>query len=77
MQTAFEKYLEILLRNFENDMEQLSQPWMYYWLLIPAIGYLIFFFLKWTILTAPIWIPFSIVAKSFGEIRKKVSNENS
>jgi hypothetical protein len=64
--------LEILFRNFEYDLEKLSQPWMYYWLLIPAIGYLVFFFGKWAVLTAPIWIPFSIAGKSFAEISKKI-----
>lgn len=71
MDGPIHKYLELLWRMFETDIEQLSQPWMYYWLLVPAIGYLIFFFLKWSVLTAPIWLPFSIIVRSLKDVRKK------
>lgn len=72
MNDPINNYFELLWRIFESDIQQLSQPWMYYWLLVPAIGYLIFFFIKWTVLTTPIWLPFSIIAKSFGEIKRMV-----
>lgn len=67
MHPVIEKYLSILLAMFENDMAVMSQPWMYYFVL-PIIGYLIFFFIKWAVLTAPIWIPFTII---FNPIKAK------
>lgn len=60
MHPIFEKYLTILLNVFTYDVEVMSQPWMYYFVL-PIIGYLIFFIIKWIALTAPVWIPFSII----------------
>jgi hypothetical protein len=71
MNPYIEKYLELLWNMFEYDINQLSQPWMYYWLLVPAVGYLVFFFVKWAVLTTPFWLPVSIIFKSLGEIRKK------
>lgn len=71
MDGPIHKYLELLWRMFEADIEQLSQPWMYYWLLVPAITYLLFFFLKWAVLTTPIWLPFSIIIRSFKDVGKK------
>lgn len=57
------QYLEFLWGSFQNDMHVFSQPWLYYWLLLPAIGYFIFFILKWIVLTAPIWLPVVIVIR--------------
>jgi len=71
MNPYIEKYLELLWNMFEYDINQLSQPWMYYWLLMPAIGYLVFFFVKWAVLTTPFWLPVSIIVRSFGNGRKK------
>ncbi len=71
MNPYIEKYLELLWRMFEYDIAQLSQPWMYYWALIPAIGYLVFFFAKWTVLTTPVWLPLAIIFRSLGGVRKK------
>lgn len=56
MDEILTKYLEFLWQMFQFDMDVLSQPWMYYWVLVPAIGYIIFFFCKWIVLTTPIWI---------------------
>ena len=60
MHPIFEKYLNLLLELFQYDINVMSQPWMYYFVL-PIIGYLIFFFIKWAVLTAPVWLPFSII----------------
>lgn len=60
MHPVFEKYFEILLGLFERDIEIMSQGWMYYTIL-PIIGYFVFFFFKWAVVTAPIWFPFSLV----------------
>src|SRR4030042_4021358 len=59
------KYLEFLWNCFQYDIEVFSNAWIYYWLLIPAIGYLIFFILKWIVLTAPLWLPVTIIVRVF------------
>jgi len=59
-----QKYLEFLWNSFQFDMHVFSQGWMYYYLLIPAIGYLVFFFLKWIVLTAPVWLPPFIIIRT-------------
>jgi hypothetical protein len=63
MHPLFQKYFEILLEKFQYDMDVMSQPWMIY-TIVPIIGYLVFFLIKWAVLTAPIWMPFAIVVSS-------------
>jgi hypothetical protein len=71
MTAAFESYFNLLWNMFQFDINVLSQPWMYYWVLVPAIGYLIFFFIKWIVLTTPIWLPFALALGPFrGKGRK-------
>jgi hypothetical protein len=55
------KLLDIYAELLKWDIEVMSQPWMYWCLLIPIIGYLPFFFMKWLVLTAPFWIPFGMI----------------
>lgn len=62
----FNEYLSMLLQLFKYDVEALSQPWMYYWLLVPAIAYTVFFFAKWAVLTAPIWLPLMLIVSACG-----------
>ena len=52
-----EKFLDLYYRCLEYDIAVFSQPWLYYWLLVPACCYLAFFMLKWTVLTTPFWLP--------------------
>ena len=59
------KYLEFLWSCFQYDMGVFSKAWIYYYLLIPAIGYFIFFILKWIVLTAPVWLPITIIVRVF------------
>jgi hypothetical protein len=47
---------------FQYDVQIFSKPWLYYTIL-PAIGYLIFFLVKWCILTTPLWVPVTIVLR--------------
>lgn len=61
MKEIAEKYLTVLYSAFEYDMSVYSQSWIYWWLLIPAFFYTAFFFLKWAVLTAPLWIPLRMV----------------
>lgn len=58
------RYLEFLWNTFQSDIHNLSQGWLYYWLLIPAIGYIFFFILKWILLTAPVWLPTIIIIRA-------------
>ena len=55
---------EALLDMYLRDIEIMSQPWMYWWRLIPITFYVVFFLIKWAILTAPIWLPVAIIAKA-------------
>jgi len=68
MKEIFLKYLIQLIEFYKgmfiSDIEVFSQPWIYICLLIPAFFYLMFFILKWTILTAPFWIPIRIIARA-------------
>jgi len=74
MNSTIQKYLDLLWQLFEYDIAVMSQPWMYYWLMIPAIGYLIFFFCKWIVLTTPIWIAPFMVLQSLKGTKKKQKN---
>lgn len=60
-----DRVIEILVSQWEYDISVMSQPWMYWCLLIPIACYLVFFFLKWAVLTAPVWLPLSLVIGSF------------
>ena len=71
MHEILEKYLQLLWKCFEFDINVFSQVWLYAWILIPAFCYLIFFFVKWAVLTAPIWLPFSLIIGTFKDIFKK------
>jgi len=52
---------DTLIRLWKYDIEVFSQTWMYIPFLIPALAYLGFFFVKWTVLTAPVWLPFYVI----------------
>ena len=61
----FQLYFEL----FQYDVEVFSNPWNYYLLCIPAVLYLVFFFIKWTVLTAPFWLPVSFVMGKFNIVK--------
>lgn len=58
-----DKVLDILYGFYIYDLEVFSQPWIY-WTIIPAIVYLAFFVVKWTVLTLPVWFPIKILLDS-------------
>ena len=59
-------YLKLLWRMFSFDIwVYTTQLWMYYCLLIPAIGYTWFFAIKWTVLLFPITIPLNLFLNLF------------
>lgn len=61
-----EEYFQILLDCFKYDiMVYSTKMWIYYWAMIPAIFYTMFFMVKWAALTAPMWMPISMLTKGF------------
>lgn len=61
--------IELLLELWRWDVKVMSSPWMYWPLLIPIQFFLVFFLVKWTVLTAPLWIPLAIIVRCFRPIR--------
>jgi len=68
MQEVITKYLNLLYDLFLYDVEVFSQGWIYAWVLLPAIGYLVFFCVKWFILTLPFWLPIKILIDSLSKL---------
>lgn len=63
------RLLDLLVRCYEYDVEVFSQPWMYWCFLIPAAAYLAFFFVKWVVLTAPVWLPITLIVETLRRLR--------
>ena len=59
----YQNYFNLLWESFQYDIEVFSQWWMYTHLLIPATFYLVFFIVKWIVLTFPIWFSVSLPLK--------------
>ena len=54
-------YLNILFAMFKYDLDVFtSHKWIIY-TVVPGVIYLVFFFVKWLVLTTPVWMPFSII----------------
>lgn len=57
------------------DVAVFSKPVMYWPLLIPATCYLMFFFVKWAVITAPLWFPIYLIVglffRNYGERTEK------
>ncbi len=70
-------YFNLLWSSFQWDIHYLSQPWMYFCLLIPAICYLVFFFVKWIVLTVPIWLPFRLIFSGIGNLSFKLRDKKN
>lgn len=64
MEKILEQIASMLFEFWKFDMMIYSQWWLYLPLCIPAFVYTVFFICKWSIITAPIWLPFSIILKS-------------
>lgn len=56
-----DKILEALVNCYLFDIAVFSNKWMYIPFLIPVIFYLMFFMIKWAILTLPAWLPIMLV----------------
>ena len=62
------QYLALLWGQFQWDVAVMSQPWMYYALLVPICVFLVFFAVKWAVLTAPLWLPAYLVLQSLAAL---------
>ena len=71
LEQLFNSYLQLLWDAFQYDIEIFSSGWIYYWILIPAFFYFIFFILKWVVLTAPLWVPINMISRGFKGFFKK------
>jgi len=56
---------DIIIDLWKYDISVFGQWWLYAPFLIPAMCYLSFFFLKWTVITAPLWLPIAILITIF------------
>ena len=69
-------YLTFLWGQFQTDMSVLSNWWMWAALLIPAIFYILFMFVKWYILLFPIWLPIKLARIAFSKKPSYISTGN-
>ena len=53
MEQLLAAILAELVAQWQWDIDVMSQPWMYWALLIPICVYVPFFFMKWAVLTTP------------------------
>ena len=75
--TPINEYIAFLWSQLQYDWSVFTKPWVLYTVL-PAILYLILFFVKWYILLAPITIPIAVFRMSSEENRaENVKNELS
>ncbi len=70
MNEILQSYLTILFGMFQYDIGILSQKWLIV-TVVPAVFYLMFFFVKWAVLTTPIWLPLTIIFSSCRSFCKK------
>ena len=61
--TPVNEYIAFLWTQLQYDWDVFTRPWVLY-TIIPAILYLVIFFVKWYILLAPITIPISVFRMS-------------
>ena len=73
--TPVNEYIAFLWSQLQYDWSVFTKPWVLY-TVIPAILYLVLFFVKWYILLAPITIPISVFRMSSEDNRaENVRNE--
>jgi hypothetical protein len=61
----FTAVLNVLVQQWLWDVQQLSQPWMYWWFFMPAMFFTVFMVIKWMVLTAPLWAPIAILLRFY------------
>ena len=62
--------LKIWIHDIETTVWLFQQWWAY--CVVPIVLYMFFLILKWTIITAPLWVVISIVTKGLNWISIKV-----
>jgi hypothetical protein len=67
-----EAIITILSSWFLFDLWFFSQWWAYVFIL-PILFYIPFFFLKWIVITAPLWIPFRFMFSGIINITKNIN----
>ncbi len=65
MRELWVELIKQLIRSYQFDMDVMSQPWMYWALLIPITFYVVFFLIKWSVITAPVWLPIVIILRAW------------
>lgn len=65
-------YLQLLLDQLKYDVDKMSQPWMYWWLLVPISAYCVFFILKWMVLLVPVTLPIVLWSSFRSETKFKI-----
>ena len=68
MEQLLAAILAELVAQWQWDIDVMSQPWMYWWFLVPICCFLFFFVTKWAVLTLPLWVPFYL---AFQGLRRK------
>ena len=53
--------INVIVTLWLYDIEVMSQGWMYWWVLVPALFYLVFMLLKWAVIFIPVWVPLAII----------------
>ncbi len=71
LEELLESYLNKLYYYWQYDLTVFENEWLYIPFLLPAIGYIVFFILKWSILTAPFWIPIRMSLKGINFLYSK------
>jgi hypothetical protein len=66
MEQVANEYFMYLWKAFQYDIGVFTNVWMYIPFLIPIFFYLVFFTLKWWLLTLPLTIPLNFILKIFG-----------
>ena len=61
--TPLNEYIAFLWTQFQYDWNVFTRPWVLY-TVIPAILYLVFFWIKWCVLLFPITVPLSLFIKN-------------
>lgn len=52
----YQAYCALLYHQFLWDLGVWSEPWIYEWVLVPALAFFWFFCCKWVVLLFPVWL---------------------
>jgi len=61
-----DRVFETLIQQWEYDIAVMSQPWMY-WYVMPIAIYMVFFLIKWMLITFPAWMPLFVLIRAIRE----------